>query len=383
MKNPWEDDVKNSESETQNKKINTSFKLNSNLNFNDVNIDINCLAKILGLFLVCYVALSGFYIIKPEETGIITRLGKYHRTIQSGLHYKMPFPIEKLHKEQTKRVRNIVIGIDEHNSVNEIIKHKRRLETRVMSGAILPQVKEEDRMDIGLMLTGDENIASVQFEIQWRIADLSKFIFNVKYPDITVYNVGRSVFREIIGTNQLTEILTTGRGKIEKQSKELLQQILDEYGAGIDIILVQILKSDPPAKVVDSFRDVQTARVDKESAINKAMTYANEIIPKAKGDARRRIIEAEAYSVKVINDAKGEARKFDAIYSQYKNNPFVVRKKMYLDGMRQVFSNSDLVVIDKNIKTVVMDSKNNNTKKIVNETLSNHNEIHQSSEQQN
>ena len=186
---------------------------------------------------------------------------------------------------------------------------------------------------------------------------LKKFVFNVRDREQTIYDATQSVAREVISKRQLASILTSGRGEIEEEIKKLLQEMLNYYDMGVNILVVQMLKIDPPAQVIDSFRDVQTARVDKESEINKAYKYKNDILPKVRGEAGKMIEDANGYAIAVVNRAKGDASRFNQVYEQYKNAPFVTRKKMYLDAMEELFSKNKITIVDENVKNVFLDSK--------------------------
>ena len=289
---------------------------------------------IIGLVLFFWI-ISGFYIIKQEETAIIMRFGKYVRTETSGLHYHLPFPIEEIVKEATTRVRAIKIGGNENNS----------------------------ELSEGWALTGDENIVNLELNVQWKIDDLKKFVFSVRDKQQTIYDATQSAIREVISNRKLASILTSGRGEIEEETKKLLQSIVDSYDMGVNILLVQMLKIDPPAQVIDSFRDVQTARVDKESEINKAYKYKNDILPKVKGEAGKIIEDANGYAISVVNKAKGDASRFNQIYEQYKNAPYITRKRMYLETMENIFSQNSTIIVDENVKNVFLDGKVKDFKK--------------------
>ena len=305
-------------------KFNPKFKFTKNLQ--------------LFFFTICFVLffwlLSGFYTIRQEENAVILRFGKYVRDADAGLHYHLPYPIENVIKEPTTRVRVIKIG-GENYAGN----------------------KSDRVLGEGWALTGDENIVNLELNVQWKIDDLKKFVFNVRDREQTIYDATQSVAREVISKRQLASILTSGRGEIEEEIKKLLQEMLNYYDMGVNILVVQMLKIDPPAQVIDSFRDVQTARVDKESEINKAYKYKNDILPKVRGEAGKMIEDANGYAIAVVNRAKGDASRFNQVYEQYKNAPFVTRKKMYLDAMEELFSKNKITIVDENVKNVFLDNK--------------------------
>ena len=274
---------------------------------------------------------SGFYIVRQEENGIVMRFGRYVRDAESGLHYHAPYPIEEVIKEATTRVRVLKIGGEDAT---------------------------ETKLGEGWALTGDENIVNLELNVQWKIDDLKKFIFSVRDREQTIYDATQSAIREVVSKRKLASILTSDRGDIEEETKKLLQDMLNSYDIGVSVLLVQMLKIDPPAQVIDSFRDVQTARVDKESEINKAYKYMNDILPKVRGEAGKILEDAQGYAISVVNRAKGDASRFNQVYEQYKSAPFVTRKRMYLDAMEELFGKNKMMIVDENVKNVFRDGKN-------------------------
>jgi membrane protease subunit HflK len=198
------------------------------------------------------------------------------------------------------------------------------------------------------MLTGDENIIDIQFAVQWLIdqRDPTKYLFNVRDPDETVKNVAEAAMREIIGQTTFERARTEGRAEIEARTGELIQRILDSYGAGIIVTKIALQSVDPPAAVVDAFRDVQAARADMERAVNEAQAYFNEITQRAEGDAQRIIKAAEAYKEEKIAIATGDAQRFIAVYDQYVAAKDVTTRRMYLETMERIMKGMDKVLID-------------------------------------
>ncbi len=201
------------------------------------------------------------------------------------------------------------------------------------------------------MLTGDENIVDINFVVLWMIKDAGQFLFNIRDPETTVKAVAESVMREIIGKTPIAEATTEARGRIEVNSREQMQQILDAYGAGILITQVQLQKVDPPSEVIDAFRDVQRAQADRERAQNEAEAFANDILPRARGDAERISQEAQAYRQEVVAKAEGEASRFLAVYQAYSKARDVTTKRIYLETMEQVLRGMNKVVIDPSAST--------------------------------
>lgn len=269
--------------------------------------------------------LSGFYTIQPDEQGVVLRFGKYDRISSPGLNYRLPSPFEHLIKVQVTKINSIEVGYRSYRNQ-----------------------KSEHRNE-SIMLTGDENIIDVKFEVQWQIKNAFNYLFKIRDDEdaITVKNSAESAMREIIGKSKIAYILSDGRYEIEQEAKKLLQDILDSYESGIDVVRLQLLEADPPVQVIDAFRDVQTAKADKERAINQAKTYSNDIIPRARGDASQIIEDAKAYENQVVEDAKGKASRFLAVYAEYKKAKDVTRKRIYLDTMQEILQSADITIIDK------------------------------------
>ncbi len=198
------------------------------------------------------------------------------------------------------------------------------------------------------MLTGDENIADVKFVVFWQI-DPSRpedYAFNVADPRETVKAVAESAMREVIGRRNIQPVLTTDRGVIETEVRQLMQETLDAYRSGVQIRLVQLQKVDPPQQVIDAFRDVQAARADQERLRNEAQTYANRVVPEAHGRAAQLVQAADAFKAQTVAEALGQASRFNAVYEQYKNAPGVTRERLFLETMERVLGGADKVIID-------------------------------------
>ncbi|WFW29989.1 MAG: FtsH protease activity modulator HflK [Wolbachia endosymbiont of Menacanthus eurysternus] len=284
----------------------------------------------LVVFVVLFFyACTGFYIIYPSEEGIELVFGKYFSTEVPGLRYHFPYPIGKVFKVNVKEINREEIGISGSSG------------------------RDTDRGE-GVMLTGDENIVNVNFEVQWRVRDAKDYLFKVRdyASGSSVRNAAESAMREIIGKNTISFALGQGRQEIPMDTRVLLQQILDGYQMGIEILSIQMKKIDPPEKVISSFRDVQSARADKERIINEAYAYSNDIIPKAKGEAIKIKLDAEAYENEVINEAKGDANRFLSLYEEYKQSPSLVKNRIYLETMEDIFSKVDKFVVTDDLKGV-------------------------------
>jgi membrane protease subunit HflK len=206
------------------------------------------------------------------------------------------------------------------------------------------QVPEE-----ALMLTGDENIVDINFTVLWVVKDAKSYLFNIRNPEGTVKSAAESAMREIVGETPIAQALAEGRGKIETETQKLLQSILDSYGSGIEITLVQLQKVDPPNPVIESFRDVQRALADRERLRNEAESYRNDILPRARGDAVKIQQDAEAYRAEIVARSQGDADRFTAVYNAYKVSEDVTAQRLYLETMEEILKNSNKVVIDKGV----------------------------------
>ena len=284
---------------------------------------------VMGLIIVfgLYIA-SGLYRVLPDEQGVVLRFGKFVNSTQPGLHYHLPRPFERVLTPKVTKVNRVDVGF------------RPASDTGRSSG--VGNVPEES-----LMLTGDENIVDINYSVFWVIKDAGKFLFNIQSPVETVKATSETAMREVIAKNNIQTILTEGRASIEVEVQEITQKILDEYGSGIQITQVQTQQADPPAQVIDAFRDVQAARADRERSKNEAEGYANDVIPRARGEAEQVLQQAEAYKKQVVAKAEGEASRFLAIYNQYKNAKQVTQERMYLETMEKVLADIDKVIIDK------------------------------------
>src|SRR5216683_3810934 len=260
---------------------------------------------------------SGFYRVLPDEVGVVLRFGAYNRTTQPGLNYHLPNPIESVLKPSVTRVNRTETGY-------------RNAEGPATRGQATRQVPEE-----ALMLTGDENIVDINFTVFWIIKDAQAYLFNIRAPEGTVKSAAESAMREVVGQTPIAQALAEGRGKIEADTEHLLQGILDAYGAGIQVTQVQLAKVDPPAPVIESFRDVQRALADKERLRNEAEAYRNDIIPRARGDAVRIKQEAEAYRAEIVARSTGDADRFSAVYRAYKVAQDVTIQRLYIETMEE------------------------------------------------
>jgi membrane protease subunit HflK len=285
---------------------------------------------LIALVVIALWGLSGFFRVEPDELGVVLRFGQEVREVKPGLNYHLPYPIESALTPKALRVNKIDIGM-------RIVDDVRR------GGTTTRDVPEES-----LMLTGDENIVDVDFAVLWRIDPnkVGDYLFNIQNPEGTVKAVAESAMREVIGRSEIEPILTGARQTTENAVHDLVQKTLNQYGAGIIVQQVQLQKVDPPAQVIDAFRDVQAARADLERSVNEAQTYANSVLPEARGRVAQITQSAEAYRSQTVAEATGQASRFTKIYDQYKKAPDVTRERMYLETMERVLGGSDKVIVD-------------------------------------
>jgi modulator of FtsH protease HflK len=285
---------------------------------------------LIVLFALVIWAASGIFRVQSEELGVVLRFGKYVRDEQPGLRYHLPYPIETVLLPKALRVSTISIGMT-------------LIDDPTRRGRTMRDVPEES-----LMLTGDENIVDVDFTVLWRIKPkgAADFLFNIQNPEGTVKAVAESAMREVIGRSNIQPILTGARTTIENGVQELMQKTLDSYGSGIQVAQVQMQKVDPPQQVIDAFRDVQAARADLERLQNEAQTYANRVVPEARGRAAQIMQISEGYKEQAVAEARGQSARFLKVFDEYKKAPDVTRERIYLETMERVLGGSDKLIYD-------------------------------------
>lgn len=279
---------------------------------------------ILAILLLIWLA-TGFYTVDQGSRGVILRFGKVlEDTTGPGPHWHLPFPIEKVRVVNTKQVRTIEVGY--------------RSNGQGIEGAT-KQPKE------ALMLTEDENIIEVLFAVQYNLNSAKDYLFNNRSTDEAVMSAAETSIREVVGKNKLDDILQKG-ATVLVGVQDLMQSILDSYGAGVNITSVSLQSAKPPAQVFEAFEDVNSANQDRQRLINEGEAYANNVIPKARGAASRLIAEAEGYQLKIENEAQGNISRFEQILAQYRKAPEVTKKRLYLDAQEQIMSSVSKVIVD-------------------------------------
>ncbi len=276
---------------------------------------------ILGIALVLWL-LTGIYVVGPDEVGVVQTFGKYSRAAQSGLNYHFPYPIETVKTPKVTEVKRIEIGF---RSVG-----KNQYQT----------VERES-----LMLTGDENIVDAEMIVQYKIKDPEAYSFNFIQPELTVREASEASLRTVVGRHNIDEALTSGKFMIQEETKELVQSILDKYKTGIIVVAVQLQDVSPPQQVIAAFKDVASAKEDKNKMVNQAEGYRNDIIPKARGEAQAMIREAEGYKKARIARAEGDVAKFSAVLKEYRKAKGVTETRMYLETIEEILPNKEKIIV--------------------------------------
>jgi len=289
----------------------------------------------IGLIILGIVVIwlfSGVFRVQSEELGIVMRFGKYVRDAQPGLNYHLPYPIETVLLPKALRVNTTSIGMT-------------LIDDPTRRGRTKRDVPEES-----LMLTGDENIVDVEFTVLWRIkpSGAADYLFNIQNPEGTVKAVAESAMREVIGRSNIQPILTAARTATETAVQELMQKTLDRYGSGILVQQVQMERVNPPAQVIEAFNDVQNAKIDFERLQNEAQTYANRVVPDARGRAAQITQSAQGYKQQTVAEAKGQSARFLKVYEEYAKAKDVTRERIYLETMEHILGGSEKLVFDGN-----------------------------------
>ena len=283
------------------------------------------LLPLLGAALALWL-FTGTYMVGPDEIGVVRTFGKYTRVAQSGLNYHFPYPIEQVNTPAVTEVKRIEIGF------------------RTLRNGQYRSVEKES-----LMLTGDENIVDAEMIVQYKIKDPVKYLFRIVEPELTVREAAEASLRTVVGRNKIDETLTTGKFKIQEETKIQLQLILDKYDSGIHVVAVQLQDVSPPKEVIGAFKDVASAKEDKNRMINQAEGYRNNVIPIARGEAEAMIRDAEGFKQARIKRSEGDAAKFTTILKEYRKAKSITQKRLYLETMERVLPNIEKIIIpDKN-----------------------------------
>ena len=265
---------------------------------------------------------TGVYIVGPDEVGVVRTFGKFTRVVQSGLNWKFPAPIEIVDTPKVTEVKRIEIGF------------------RTLKNGQYRTVEKES-----LMLTGDENIVDAEMIVQYKIKDPVAYLFRIVGPELTVREAAEASLRTVVGRNKIDETLTTGKFTIQEETKNQLQSILDNYNSGIHVVAVQLQDVSPPKEVIGAFKDVASAKEDKNRMINQAEGYRNDVIPKARGEAEAMIRDAEGFKESRVKRAEGDATKFTTILKEYRKAKSITEKRLYLETMEKVLPDIEKIIV--------------------------------------
>lgn len=279
----------------------------------------------IGIAILVVWLASGIYTIQPGEEGVVTRFGRVVETTTAGLNYHLPWPFEEVHKVDIARIRRLEIGFRSNESRPDIV---RRLPVE------------------SLMLTGDENIVDAQLTVQYRINEPQKYLFKLLNPEGTLHAATEVALRNKVGNTTIEEVLTVGRDRVQTETQEFLQQLMDAYESGIQVTEVKLQTVEAPTQVKDAFDEVVRAREDREKLINQARGYREDVIPKARGEAQEIVQAAEAYKEERTLKARGDAARFNSVLREYRKAPEVTRERMHLETVERVLPNVDKVIVD-------------------------------------
>ena len=266
--------------------------------------------------------LTGVYIVGPDEVGVVRTFGEFTRVTQSGLNWKFPAPIETANTPKVTEVKRIEIGF------------------RSLKNGQYRTVEKES-----LMLTGDENIVDAEMIVQYKIKDPVSYLFNIVEPELRVRQAAEASLRTVVGRNKIDETLTTGKFAIQEETKLQLQAILDKYESGIHVVAVQLQDVSPPKEVIGAFKDVASAKEDKNRMVNQAEGYRNDVIPKARGEAEAMIRDAEGFRDSRVKRAEGDAAKFTTILKEYNKAKTITEKRLYLETMEKVLPDVEKIIV--------------------------------------
>jgi membrane protease subunit HflK len=289
-----------------------------------------------GGLLVLWFLFSSFYTVDTDEVGVIQRFGKYVGTTEPGLHLRIPFGIENVQRVKVRRVFKEEFGF------------------RTAEAGVRSTFTGGDFSGESLMLTGDLNSAVVEWIVQYRIKDPAKYLFNVRNPEMTIRHVSESAMREVVGDHSVDEVIIASRQDIALKARDLIQEMMDRYETGVDIVTVNLQDVNPPPPVQPAFNSVNEAKQEKERIINQALEAYNKVIPQAEGQAQQIFSEAEGYAINRTNRASGDAQRFLAVWQEYNRARDVTRRRMYLETMLEIMPKvKELYIIDEKQQSLI------------------------------
>jgi len=299
----------------------TTLQKIEEINFRQIKIPKRMITVGVIILAAIVFLVTGLYTVNPEEVGVIQRFGKYLSTTQPGLHFKIPFGVDKLTKVKVKHVFKEEFGF------------------RTLEAGVRTKYSTQSYNQEAIMLTGDLNIADVEWIVQYRIKDPVKYLFNVRNVEETMRDVSESVIREVVGDRSVDEVIVLNRKEIADESQIMLQEQLDRYNAGLEIVTINLQNVNPPKAVKPAFNNVNSAKQEKERIINEAWERYNQVIPEAEGKSKRTVEEAKGYAINRVNRANGDANRFIRMYNEYRYSKTVTRKRLYLEMMEKVLPN--------------------------------------------
>lgn len=325
MPEPWEDPE--DEIKEMLDGLSKRFKGGLNLQRGVVFFAFGAVVCVLGV-------LTSMYTVEPEEKAVIMRFGRYAMTQGPGLHFKIPFGIDRHIKVPTERILQEEFGF-----------------RSTASKGARTQYEDKAFDEESLMLTGDLNVADVEWIVQYKIAEPQKYLFNTRDVRKNLRDVSLSVVRRVVGDRRVNEVLTTGRVAIAEEAQRLMQEVLDHYDMGVRIVALKLQDVNPPESVRPAFNEVNAAKQEQEKVINQAEREYNKVIPEARGKADETVSKAEGQAARVINQAKGDAARFSSVLREYRKAPSITRTRLYLETIEEVYSRSEkLTIIDKGVK---------------------------------
>ena len=294
-----------------------------------------------GVVVFAFIAVAGvlavltsMYTVEPEEKAVILRFGSYHATMGPGLHFKLPFGVDQMIKVPTERILQEEFGFRSSATKG----------TRT-------QYEDKAFDEESLMLTGDLNVADVEWIVQYKISEPQKYLFNTRDVRKNLRDVSLSVVRRVVGDRRVNEVLTTGRVEIAAEAHQLMQEVLDHYDMGVRIVALKLQDVNPPESVRSAFNEVNAAKQEQEKVINQAERQYNKVIPEARGKAEETISNAEGAAARVVNQAKGDAARFKVVLREYKKAPSITRTRLYLETLEDVYSKfPSMTIVDKGVK---------------------------------
>ena len=303
----------------------------------DIQKNAKLIVPIVAIIFLFILGKTSYYTVDPDEEAVIIRFGQYQGTALPGLHFKLPFGVDRVIHVKTKRVLQEEFGFRTRDSRSRVTTYE-----------------SKDFDTESLMLTGDLNVADVEWVVQFQIADPFKFLFQTSSPERNIRDVSESIMRRVVGDRLVNEVLTTGRVEIASEAKELMQKVLDKYDMGVKIVTVKLQDVNPPKVVKKSFNDVNAAKQEQEKVINQAEESYNKVIPEARGKAEKLISEAQGYAKAQVNRSEGDAEKFKAMLTEYKRAPSITKKRIYLETMARILKKVENIrVVDPSVKGIL------------------------------